>query len=181
MQGKKLCELYPEGCNVLYLQGTSGMIHTLQRREGFETAVNELGNDIHILDVQDADYVKDEGMRITEAWIQKYADPDSPTGVSFQAIVAGNDQMALGAMEALKTAGIPNGTITLMGIDGTAPCIQAIADGMMTCTIYQSSDHVADVTIDCLKLLAEGKKPEHEYFVSWEMIDGENYEMYQSS
>ena len=179
MQGKKLAEMYPDGCNVLYLQGTSGMTHALQRREGFEAAVAEIGNNINILDAQDGDFVKDEGMRITEAWIQKYTDNSSDTGVSFQAIVSGNDQMILGAMEALKTAGIADGAITLMGIDGTAPCVKAVADGKMTCTVFQNSLLVADSNIACLKDIAAGKELEPEYTIDWELVDESNYADYQ--
>lgn len=172
MQGELLDELLPDGGKVLYLQGTSGMTHALQRYEGFEAALTELGRtDIEILDNQDGDFVKDEGMRITETWIQKYSDGD---GVSFDAIISGNDQMILGAMEALKTAGIPDGKVILMGIDGTAPAVQAVADGQLTATIFQDSNKVADVTIQCLEDLKNGEELESEYIVDWELITKDN-------
>ncbi|MCB6366321.1 sugar ABC transporter substrate-binding protein [Intestinibacillus massiliensis] len=172
MQANLLMEMLPEGGNVVYLEGTNGMTHALQRKEGF---VETISDKFTILDSQDADFVKDEGMRITEAWIQKYTEGN---GVSFDAVICGNDQMALGAMEALKTAGIPDGEIIIMGIDGTAPCIQAVADGKMACSIYQSGDHVADITIDCIKKLQAGETLDKEYLIDWEMVNADNYKDY---
>lgn len=176
MQGELLDELLPDGGEVLYLQGTSGMTHALQRLEGFQAALEDLGrSDIEILDIQDADFVKDDGMRIAETWIQKYAEGD---GVSFDAIISGNDQMILGAMEALKTAGIPDGEIILMGIDGTAPAVQAVADGQLTATVFQDSDKVSDITIQCLEDIKNGEELEPEYIVDWELVTKDNCEEY---
>ena len=74
MQGEYMAENLPQGAKVLYLAGTAGLQHSADRRQGFKDALSEAGrDDITILADQDGDYVKDEAMRICDAWIQTYA------------------------------------------------------------------------------------------------------------
>ena len=105
MQGEYMAEALPENANVLYCAGTAGLFHSIERREGFLAALEEKGRtDITVLADQDGDYVKDEAMRICDAWIQSFG--DGAGGVTFDAIICANDQMALGCMESLRGAGL---------------------------------------------------------------------------
>jgi len=65
-------------------------------------------------------------------WIQKY-----PNATDFQAVVAANDQMALGAMEALKTSGRLEG-VMISGIDGVKDALNAIKAGEMSQSISKT-------------------------------------------
>lgn len=145
--------------HILYLEGTNGLDHAAQRKQGTQDALEELGFDwdSQCLDSQDADYVKADAMETTDAWIQKYA---SGGEAQFDAIIAANDQMALGAMESLKGAGLLNGNteIFVSGIDGTSDALQAILDGNMVQTVLQDAAGQSAACLEALdQFLVDGK------------------------
>ena len=174
MQGELMAEKLPENATVMYLLGTQGLIHTTERERGFEAALKDKGrDDVVIAEKLEAKYVKDEAMRITQTWVQSYG--DGKGGVKFDAIVAQNDQMALGAVEALKTAGILKGNneIIITGIDGTPEGVQAVQDGYMLQTVLQDAPGQAEAGLKVVGKLVAGEKAEDE-IVPFRNITAEN-------
>lgn len=144
---------------ILYLEGTNGLDHAALRKQGTQEALEELGFDwdSQCLDSQDCDYVKDKAIKTTDAWVQKYASSGQP---EFDAIIAANDQMALGAMESLKGAGLLNGNteIFVSGIDGTSDALQAIVDGNMVQTVLQDAAGQGEACVEALNaFLVDGQ------------------------
>lgn len=180
MQGQYMAENLPENANVLYCAGTAGLFHSAERREGFLAALNENGRtDVTVLADQDGDYRKDEAMRICEAWIQTYGNGSG--GVTFDAIVCANDQMALGCMEVLRGANLltENGEILITGVDGTDEAVQAVADGYMAQTVLQDAPGQAQTAYEVLQKLAVGEETEAEIMVPFRSITAENAADYQ--
>lgn len=148
-----------ENAKILYLEGTNGLDHAAMRKQGTQDALAELGFDwdTQCLDSQDADYVKSDAMEKMDAWIQKYASGSEP---QFQAVIAANDQMALGAVESMKAAGILNGNteVFVAGVDGTSDALQAIVDGNMVQTVLQDAAGQGEACLDVLnQFLVDGK------------------------
>jgi inositol transport system substrate-binding protein len=171
MQGELFAKLLPRNANVLYLAGTAGLDHSRDRRIGFNDALKEAGRtDVTILADMDGDYVRDKGMKITEDWIQTFP--------QFDGIVAANDQMALGAVEALKGANRINGVL-VSGIDGTAEAIQSVKDGFMIQTVLQNAPGQAGAALEVIQKIAAGQSVEKEVFVPFESIVKENVARYQ--
>ena len=180
LQGQYMAEDLPENANVLYCAGTAGLFHSVERREGFLAALEDEGrSDITVLADQDGDYVKDEAMRICDAWIQTYG--DGKGGVTFDAIVCANDQMALGCMESLRGAGLLTdaGEVLISGVDGTDEAVQAVADGYLAQTILQDAAGQAQAAYEVLKQLAAGGTPEAEIMVPFQSITADNVADYQ--
>lgn len=180
MQGEYIAETLPENANVLYCAGTAGLQHSADRRQGFQDALKEAGrDDVTILADQDGDYVKDEAMRICDAWIQTYS--DGAGGVTFDAIVCANDQMALGCMESLRGAGVLTeaGEILISGVDGTDEAVQAVADGYMAQTVLQDAPGQAEACLGVLEQLKAGETPESEVIVPFQSITKDNVADYQ--
>ena len=180
MQGEYMAETLPENANVLYCAGTAGLQHSADRRQGFQDALKEAGrDDVTILADQDGDYVKDEAMRICDAWIQTYS--DGAGGVTFDAIVCANDQMALGCMESLRGAGVLTeaGEILISGVDGTDEAVQAVADGYMAQTVLQDAPGQAEAWLGVLEQLKAGETPESEVIVPFQSITKDNVADYQ--
>lgn len=180
MQGQYMAENLPENANVLYCAGTAGLFHSAERREGFLAALNENGRtDVTVLADQDGDYRKDEAMRICEAWIQTYGNGSG--GVTFDAIVCANDQMALGCMEVLRGANLltENGEILITGVDGTDEAVQAVADGYMAQTVLQDAPGQAQTAYEVLQKLAAGEETEAEIMIPFRSITAENAADYQ--
>lgn len=180
MQGEYMASLLPENANVLYCAGTAGLQHSADRRQGFQEALAAAGrDDVTILADQDGDYVKDEAMRICDAWIQTYS--DGAGGVSFDAIICANDQMALGCMESLKGAGVLTsaGEVLISGVDGTDEAIAAVAEGFMAQTVLQDAPGQAAACHTVLQQIVNGETIETEVIVPFQSITADNVADYQ--
>ncbi len=125
IEGKRSAEefnkLLPNGGNVLELSGTTGSGAAVGRAQGFREALN---SNITILDSQTGNFTRAEGKPVMEAFLKKYA--GQIDGVFFH-----NDDMAIGAVEAIKAAGINPGDLVMVSIDGTRGGFQLMIDGWL--------------------------------------------------
>jgi inositol transport system substrate-binding protein len=167
MQGAYMAKALPDNAKVLYMEGAPGYDHTRLRKQGYEDALKEAGrDDVTIIASQTAEYDKAKGMALMETWIQAYGND------GFDAVICANDQMALGAMEALKVAGIAGKQIA--GIDATADACQAIIDGGMTYTLKQDAAGQGAMCLTVIKDLEAGKELQKEYLVPYTDVDINN-------
>jgi len=111
----------PDGGAVLELSGTTGSGAAVGRAEGFR---NKLNPNITILDSQTGNFTRAEAVPVMQAFLKKYT-----PGVDFQGIFIHNDDMGIGAIEALKAAGVKPGDLTIVSVDGTRGGFQAMVDG----------------------------------------------------
>ncbi len=107
--------------NVLEIAGSLGASPTIDRAKGFREAIATTP-DIKIIDSQTGNYDQTTALKVMEDFLQKY-----PSG-SFQLLYAHGDQMALGAIQAIKEAHRQN-EIKVVGVDDSGPALQAIIAG----------------------------------------------------
>jgi inositol transport system substrate-binding protein len=170
MQGELLAQLLPRNAKILYLAGAAGFGHTRERRQGFNDALQNTGRtDVQILADMDGGYLRANGMRVTEDWIQTFP--------QFDAIVAANDQMALGALEALKAANRLEGVL-VTGIDGVQEALQAVKDGFMVQTVFQNAHAQGVRLVDTLKKIATGETVGKEVIIPFESVTKGNVDQY---
>jgi simple sugar transport system substrate-binding protein len=113
--------LLPNGGAVLELSGTTGSGAAVGRTQGFKDKLNA---NIKILASQTGDFTRAEAIPVMQAFLQKYK-----AGVDFQGIEIQNDDMGMGAIEALKAAGVKPGDLKIVSFDGTRAGFQAMIDG----------------------------------------------------
>jgi len=169
MQGVYMKETLPEGAKVLYLGGSSGFQISVDRREGFYEGLGDRIDDIEILSEQECDYTMDEGMTIMEDWIQTFPE--------FDAVVAVNDQSALGAIQALIGANKLEG-VAVAGIDAIDDAKDAVKNGEMAMTVMQDPVAQAQAVYDAVKTLQSGGEPEKVVEVPVIEITADNVEEY---
>ncbi|MEJ5310568.1 MAG: ABC transporter substrate-binding protein [Anaerolineae bacterium] len=112
---------FPNGAKVLELSGTTGSGAAVGRAEGFRAKLNP---NIEIIDSQTGNFTRAEALPVMQAFLQKYK-----PGVDFQGIFIHNDDMGIGAIEALKAAGVKPGDLFIVSVDGTRGGFQAMVDG----------------------------------------------------
>jgi ABC-type sugar transport system substrate-binding protein len=112
---------FPEGAKILELSGTTGSGAAVGRAEGFR---KDLASNITIIDSQTGNFTRAEAVPVMQAFLQKYK-----PGIDFQGIFIHNDDMGLGAIEALKAAGVKPGDLFIVSVDGTRGGFQAMVDG----------------------------------------------------
>ena len=142
---KRAKDELPQGANVVVLKGPSGNYHADKRREGWDTYFFNERPDVNIIGEDFANWNSDEAQVLMEAWAQK--------GTHIDAIIAMNDDMAVGAIEAIKGNKEyvkADGTTTFKayGVDGTARGCLYIKDGLLTATALQSAGDIGKMNIE---------------------------------
>jgi ribose transport system substrate-binding protein len=144
--------------NIVELQGLPGASATRERGEGFHNIVD--GKDgVKVVASQAADFDRQKGLTVTENIIQ--ATPD------FDAIFAHNDEMALGAVKAIKTA---NKDVIIVGFDGNVEAKAAVESGVLAATIAQKPGLMGEVAVENAVKVAEGETVEKEVPVELKLI-----------
>ncbi|GAA4478489.1 ABC transporter substrate-binding protein [Microbacterium panaciterrae] len=110
-----------QATNMVVLEGTTGSAPAIDRATGFSSAIK--GSQIKTLDSQTGNFTRADGKTVMEGFLQKY-------GKTINLLFAQNDDMGLGALDAIKAAGLtPGKDIQIVTIDATHDGLQAAADG----------------------------------------------------
>ena len=129
------------GCkgNVVIIEGPVGQSAQIQRLQGNKKALAECPN-VKVLEDQTANWSRAEAQTLMENWLT--AHPNQING-----IIGQNDEMALGAIEAIKAAGLDVKSFAIAGIDGVTDALRAAKAGEMT-SILQDARAQAQGALD---------------------------------
>jgi len=111
------------------LQGTTGSAPANDRKKGFEEVIAK-HPDMKIVLSQTGDFRRDGGKKVMEAFLK------SADGAKINAVYAHNDDMAIGAIQAIEEAGRkPGSDVVIVSIDGVRGAFEAMAAGKLNCTV----------------------------------------------
>ena len=151
-QGNLIVAMFPDGATIINLQGQPGASPAIDRNKGLHNVLDGMSDKYKIVFEQQAGFDRAKGLAVTEAALAGMA--DAP-----KVIVAANDDMALGAMEAVKARGLSG--IAIIGFDALPEALAQVRDGGLTATIEQfpgkQSSTGVQILVDFVK---NGKKPE---------------------
>lgn len=154
--------------NVVQLQGTPGASAALERQKGFEEELAQ-HPDIKILESQTGDFTMELGKQVMEAFLKKY-------GKDIQVVYAHNDDMGLGAVQAIREAGFKPGTdIKVITIDATKHAFQAMVDGDIN-AVVECNPLLGPLAFETLKKAIAGTTLE-----KWIVQKDELFEMSQAA
>ncbi|MBY5901513.1 sugar ABC transporter substrate-binding protein [Rhizobium leguminosarum] len=127
-----------------------------------------------------------KGLQIVERqaayWSRDYADQQMQewlsAGVKFDAVIANNDEMALGAIRAMKKAGMPMKDVVVAGVDATDDALAAMVAGDLDVTILQSAVGQGAAAVDAAVKLIRKEKVPRENNVPFELVTPENIATY---
>jgi ribose transport system substrate-binding protein len=166
---QKLDEITEEDAKIAELRGTPGASVTNDRGEGFR---NVAGNqdDMEIIASQTGNFVRADGQQVMEQLIQ--SNPD------LNAVYAHNDEMALGAIQALEGAGkTPGEDVKIVSVDGTEGATQAIVNGNMNATV-ETNPRFGPLAFDTIQQFLDGESIPQNIIVQDRVIDSSNAEEY---
>jgi ABC-type sugar transport system substrate-binding protein len=170
-QGKRaadiMANLTNEKAKVAVLEGTPGASVTIDRTGGFEQQLKKYPN-MEIVASQTGEFLRTEGQTVMEQLIQ--ANPD------INAVYAENDEMALGAIQALKDAGKdPGQDVKVVSIDGTRQAVQAIITGDINAVI-ETNPRFGPLAFDTIEKFLAGKPIPQKIIVQDDVYTKENAE-----
>ncbi|MFO3717182.1 D-ribose ABC transporter substrate-binding protein [Anaerococcus sp. ENR1011] len=134
MAGEYILEKVGENAEVIQLEGIPGASSTRERGEGFSEATN---GKVNLVASQTANFDRAEGMSVMENLLQAHPD--------VKAVFCQNDEMALGASEAIKASGKD---IVVVGFDGNDDAISAVEEGSMSATVAQQPKEMGKLAIE---------------------------------
>lgn len=156
MATKYLMELVGEGAKVAELQGVPGASATIDRGAGFHQVADQ---SLQVAASQTANFNRAEGMTVMENILQSDG--------TIKGVFAHNDEMALGAVEAVAASGKD---IKIVGFDATDDAQKAVKDGKMAATVAQKPDKMGETAIGTAVKIMAGETVEKSIPVEVELI-----------
>ena len=140
------------------LEGTTGSAPANDRADGFKEGI--AGSKIDIIDSQTGDFTRDGGKKVMEGFLQKYG----ADGIDL--VYAHNDDMALGAIQAIEAAGLkPGEDIKVVSIDAVHDGMQALIDGKIN-YIVECNPLLGDLAAQLVKDVLAKKDVQKRQFVA---------------
>ena len=125
---------------------------------------------ISIVQQQTANWSRTQANNLMTNWIT--------AGFKFDAVVSNNDEMAIGAIQALKAAGRPMNSVVVAGIDATADGLAAMKAGELDVTVFQSASGRGRGAVDTALKLIKGEKVDQKVWVPFELVTPKNMNKY---
>lgn len=165
MAAEYILSLVQEG-DVAVIQGPLGHSAEINRTQGIHNGLE--GTELAIVLENTANWDRAEGMNLTESWLQ--------TNPDLVAILAENDEMALGAAKAVEAQGKEG--IYIIGIDAIPDAVNAVKSGTMCATLLQDFDSQTRGLWKVMMDYFDGKPIEKETFIPFVLITPENADEY---
>jgi ABC-type sugar transport system substrate-binding protein len=175
LEGQEVCRLLKEAgkteANAVILLGDlSNQATRLRTQAVKDVFATEECSFITITDEQTATWQRTQAADLMTNWLTAGVTPD--------AVIANNDEMAIGAYQALKAAGVAMDSVIVAGVDATPDALQAVAAGDMDVTVLQSAPGQAKGAIDAIAALVNGEKVDREIYVPFELVTKDNLDQY---
>jgi len=155
--------------NIVILEGPIGSSAQVQRKEGIHNIL-DMNPDIKVLSEKTANWSRAEGLTLMENWLQAFPD-------QIDAVVSQNDEMALGAVNALEGAGLKD-KIPVIGVDAISDALDAIVDKRLNATVFQDAAGQGRQSVEVAVSYLKGEKIEDAYWIPFKLVIPENVDEY---
>lgn len=136
--------------NIVELQGTPGAAPAIDRKKGFEQGISKHPG-MKIIASQSGDFRRAQGKEVMEALIKKH-------GKDINAVYAHNDDMALGAIQAIEESGRkPGNDVIVLSIDGIKDAFEAMVEGKLNCSV-ECNPLLGPMAFDAVEKILAGEK-----------------------
>ncbi|WP_112194942.1 sugar ABC transporter substrate-binding protein [Pseudomonas sp. LG1E9] len=149
--------------NVVILLGDLANNSTTNRTKGVKEVLTKYPG-IKIEQEQTGIWLRDRGMTLVNDWLTQ--------GRDFDAVLANNDEMAIGASMALKSAGKKG--VLIADVDGTPDGLNAITKGDMTVSAFQDAKGQADKSVETARKMAKNEPIEQNVVIPFQLITPDN-------
>lgn len=155
--------------NIVILSGKAGQSSQIQREQGILNALKNYPN-INVLESVSGEWSLEKSHNVMEQLYRKY-------GSTINAIVAQNDEMALGASKFLREHNVRQ-DVLIIGTDGIKDALVAIKNGELDATVFQDADGQAKLTLEVATVLANHGQIARSYFLPYKLVTKENVDYY---
>ncbi|WP_298609064.1 sugar ABC transporter substrate-binding protein [uncultured Thiothrix sp.] len=171
LQMQEVCKLMGGKGKIVVMMGELSNQAAVQRTKDIEEVIAKDGcKDIKIVEKQTAEWSRTKGNDLMTNWLS--------AGTEFDAVVSNNDEMALGAIQALKAAGRPMDKVIVAGIDATADALAAMKAGDLDVSVFQSAAGQGKGALEAAVKLAKGEAVDQKVWIPFELVTPANLDKY---
>jgi ABC-type sugar transport system substrate-binding protein len=176
LETKEVCRLLKDkgkgsGANIVVMMGQLNNQAARQRTQDVHNVIaTPECSFMKIVEEQTANWYRTEATDLMNNWLS--------AGVKFDAVVSNNDEMALGAIQALKAAGISMEDVIVGGVDATQDALAAMQAGDLDVTVFQNAAAQGSGSVDAAIRLAKGEKLGKVVWVPFELVTPANIKDY---
>ncbi len=155
------------GATAYMLMGQLSNQAAVQRSKDFHDVIGmDMCNFITLIDEQTANWSRDEANDLMTNWIS--------SGEPFDAVFGNNDEMALGAIQAMKAAGISMDDVVVGGVDATSDALLSMQAGEMDVTVFQDLAGQGAGSIETAIALVNGEDVDQTVFIPFKLVTPDN-------
>ena len=121
---------------------------------------------LNIIDEQTANWSRDQAQSMMTNWLS--------TGTAFDGVISNNDEMAIGAIQAMKAGGIDMATVVVGGVDATQDALAAMQAGDLDVTVFQDAAGQGSGALDAAMALAAGTAVEQKVYIPFKLVTTAN-------
>lgn len=170
MEAEAACKLMGGKGKAVLLMGPLENHAALVRTKDVEDVFAKPECKIDILEKQTANWNRTQAQDLVSSWLT--------AGLAFDAVIANNDEMAIGAVQALKATGVAMNKVVIAGIDATPDGLAAMKAGDIDITVFQNATKQGEVSVQTAVKMAAGEKTEKTLWVPFELVTPDNMAAY---
>jgi inositol transport system substrate-binding protein len=173
LETQEVCKLLGgKGKAVVMMGELSNQAARMRTKDIHDVLATDACKGITIVEEQTANWSRTQGADLMTNWLS--------AGLEFDAVIANNDEMAIGAIQALKAAGRPMDKVVVGGVDATQDALAAMAAGDLDVTVFQNAAGQGKGALDAALKFARGETVEKKVYIPFELVTPANLKDYQA-
>ena len=176
LETKEICRILKDAgkteASAYIIMGELSNQAAVQRTQDIHDVIDgpDCGVKFTIIDKQTSNWRRDEAQNLMTNWLS--------SGTAFDAVIANNDESAIGAIQAMKAAGIDMKDVVVGGVDATQDALLAMQAGDLDVTVFQNAAAQGSGSLDAAVKLAKGESVDRAVWVPFELVTPSNIENY---
>ena len=173
LETQEVCKMLGgKGKAVVMMGELSNQAARMRTKDIHDVLATDACKGIEIVEEQTANWSRTQGADLMTNWLS--------AGLEFDAVIANNDEMAIGAIQALKAAGRSMDSVVIGGVDATQDALAAMAAGDLDVTVFQNAAGQGQGSVDAALKLAKGEAVEKKVYIPFELVTKDNLDKYQA-
>ncbi|MGL4491186.1 MAG: sugar ABC transporter substrate-binding protein [Rhizobiaceae bacterium] len=172
LETKEICRLLKEAgkaeANVYVMMGELSNQAAVVRTKDIHDVIAgpDCGVKVNIIDEQTANWSRDQAQSMMTNWMS--------TGKAYDAVIANNDEMAIGAIQAMKAGGVDMKSVIVGGIDATQDALAAMQAGDLDVTVFQDAAGQGKGALEAAIKLSKGEAVEQKVYIPFQLVTPAN-------
>lgn len=172
----EVCRILKEAgkaeANIYVMMGELSNQAAVQRTKDIHNVMGgpDCGVKLNIIDEQTANWSRDQAQNLMTNWLS--------AGKPFDALVSNNDEMAIGAIQAMKAANIDMKAVVVGGVDATQDALAAMQAGDLDVTVFQDAAGQGAGALDAAIKLSKGEKVDKKVYIPFQLVTPANIDKF---